>query len=34
VYGHIPDLVQLAGIVLIAVATITITVPRKVKALD
>lgn len=34
VYGHVPDLVQLAGIVLIAVATITITVPRKDKTLD
>lgn len=34
VYGHIPDLVQLGGILLIAVATITITVPRKDKPLD
>ncbi|MGO4453024.1 DMT family transporter [Arthrobacter sp. RAF14] len=34
VYGHIPDLVQLAGIVLIAVATLTITAPRREKPLD
>ncbi|MFJ3956288.1 DMT family transporter [Arthrobacter sp. NPDC090010] len=29
VYGHIPDLLQLAGIALIAVATLIVTAPRK-----